>query len=139
MRPTNSHQWLAGLPVVLVCLVCQICICNFQMIICCLIYVASFEFTLKSVHSRFTATNHAQTCCCRGTEEQWTRSARLSGFGHFYRRSRGAPKEILLRNKTPRAKSTVCLVNTIFHLPRTHMHKQTHTHTQLFVFLSLGL
>lgn len=60
------------------------------MIIRCLIYVASFEFFLKSVHSSCTAAIHAQTGCRAGLREQLTRSA-----WYFYKRDRRETKTTL--------------------------------------------
>lgn len=93
---------------------CRLCICNFQLIIRCLIYVASFEFIFKSVHSSFTATKHAQTRSRRGKKQQLTRSAWHYALTNFYRRSHREPGTTLFTNKT--LVPNLCLVNTISHL-----------------------
>lgn len=78
-------------------LICWVRIWNFQVIIRCLIYVASFKFIFKSVHSGF----YAQACCRRGGKKWSARSAWYSGPTESSRWNFGEPKTMLFINQTP--------------------------------------
>lgn len=111
-------------------LMCQVCICNFQMIIRCLIYVASFEFILKSVHSSFTGAEHTQTLLQRNRGTADKVSLTFRSYQFLQMEPRGT-KDNIVRKQNPCAKSVSCKHS----LPPD---RRAHTHTQYFVTLFLG-
>lgn len=125
---------MAVLPVVLMC---QVSICNFQMIIRGLIHVACCEyyyfiFFCNRLVVFFAATKRAQTSSDRGT----ARSSRPSCLTDvFHRRSRREPKTTAYANNTPVPNLCLCK-HTISHLTGAPQGEDHHTHTQVHRNLS---
>lgn len=109
------------------------------MIIRCLIYVASFEFIFKSVHSSFTATKHAQALSQRNEGAADKVSLTLWSDQFLQMEPRGT-KDNIVHKQNPCAKSESCkhnfppdqcpTVGKANAMHQDHAHTNVHTHTE---------